>query len=290
MDTAHHIPTGHVVHARNVARRIGDDPAVRAAYRLSAGQLRCAWCEGGAWYISAGTNGSAARFAARHADGCDHAGALREQQEGELEAAPARINHGDHINLLNTPLGAPRVQHVRADDDPDPAAAGQAVGVAHDPALGQVEGHNRHLQLRSILTSLATVPTYIADVGHCVYNLPDRPNVAPQDAFWNLDDLDPNDDAHMGRQTIVYGRIATVNTKHGYTFINQGPQGANRGTIRLDADEFTQMLADYAGWGLNTGWDLHGWWVISVGRPQPNGVGTVTIPAVRGYTAFHTGP
>lgn len=242
----------------------------------------CPDCKGFAWMVK--RNSSAGHFSAHHRSGCLLEGRRVESAPGAVDPQKhPQNNDGDLIELRLEPPATGRAGHEVHADGTDPDEGGRKGAGLGDGE--RMEGHRRSRNLSSLLRRLVADDGYVDGLveAGAMFEVTGRGLVKPDDLIWSMDELDPRNEALIGRHVIVWGQVYSANdardqqTGFGSGYLNQGAAGYNKGAVEVPAATVRELLARHEGEGVEYFADFGKWYVIAYGTTRRMGNGGVGI-------------
>lgn len=287
MDSARDCKDGQTVNITALLRAERQTPGAWAQAKAER-TWECPGCQGFAWMVK--RNASAGHFSAHHSSGCPAEGRRVESAHGAVDPRlRPQNNDGALLELrLEAPAAGRAGQEAHADgtdlDGTDRRGAGLGDGE-------RLDGHRRSRNLSSLLGQLMADEGYVEGLVEAgvMVEVPERGRVKPDDLIWSMDELDPRNEALIGRHVVVWGQVYSANeSRHQTTglivggYLNQGPAGGyNKGAVELPAALVHELLDRHEGNGVDYFSDFGKWYVIAYGTTRRMFNGGVGITPLR---------
>lgn len=267
MATAVHEKTGRVVAAQDIWARGDQEWQAALGELFVCGEADCGMPVS---LVSQSTNGRSPHFRVRgeHTEQCPKRGEAGSRGGSGVDAVqPRRDNPGGALKI------SPETPPVSGSGGKGVEATAGTTGYAGEGAdpsgkSGVEELDQSTHGIGAMLTDLLRDPTHAAPDRWL--ELPERERVRWGDVVWASTDLDPGDQARMGKHMIVWGPVQSV-VRGKEVFLNFFDR---RGAVILDeaCQAAVQQRVEQLGIDWAEGW-VDGWGVIVYGvtRPLKNG-------------------
>ena len=268
MDSARDVASGDSTNISQLVRLERDRPGAWDDAKSTRSWV-CHECQGNAWPVRASKDGRAARFAARHDETCSLSRRVTNEPGHVDQQLDPVENFATTLRLLFEYGG----QDGRADErhaDGTEAAEGARVGRGHHD--GERRAANERTQrIGAMLRHLVADPQYVEGLDGQRIEVPERGEVRPEDLIWTLDELDPQNNAIVGRHVVVWGEVYSAMPRPGdeegtgLGYFNQGKYGDNKGAVIVDWSTLTELINRYAAHGVENFRQFDDWYVIAYG-------------------------
>lgn len=281
MDSARDTGTGQTVNIGTLLRSDRQHPGAWFTAKRER-TWECPGCEGFSWMVRR-ANGLG-HFSGHHADDCPVEGRRVASEPGHVDPRKNPVEGDGGILQLRLDAATAKVgpAEVHADGS-EPTGSGRR-GRGFD--FGEHgEGHRKTQNLRAMLGHLIADEGYVAGLAEAgrMVEVPERGLVHPAHLIWSMDELDPRNEALMGRHVLVWGRVFSANDRTdrtagtGLGYLNQGAAGANKGAVVISANLVVELVRRHERDGIEYFGEFADSYVIALGKTEPMGYSQVSM-------------
>ena len=281
MDSARDCNNGQTVNITALLRAERQAPGAWAQAKAER-TWECPGCRGFTWMVK--RNASAGHFSAHHGSGCPAEGRKVENAPGAVDPRLRRQNNdGALLELrLEAPAAGRARQEAHADGTDLEGGGRRGAGLGDGERM---DGHRRSRNLTSLLGQLMADEGYVEGLVEAgvMCEVAERGRVKPDDLIWSMDELDPRNEALIGRHVIVWGQVYSANdarnpkTGFGSGYLNQGAAGYNKGAVVVPAPLIVELLNRHESDAVDYFSDFGKWYVIAYGTTRRMYNGAVGI-------------